>query len=112
MPSPDQHSPYSPHTVTGTRAKAGRPRKKARRSKTRNRAQPADVASRPPPTHLTMVELAARLRRERKTVERHYQAWGLRPLRLGGRLLFPISQVLEFEERAMRGEFVGTGTAP
>jgi hypothetical protein len=53
-----------------------------------------------------MVELAARWKRTRKTIERHYQEWGLRPLRFGGRLLFPISQVLEVEERAMRGELV------
>ena len=56
--------------------------------------------------HLTMDELARRWRRQRKTVERHYARWGLRPLRFGGRLLFPISQVLEVEQRAMRGEFV------
>jgi len=56
--------------------------------------------------HLTMDELAHRWRRKRKTVERHYARWGLRPLRFGGRLLFPISQVLEVEQRAMHGEFV------
>jgi hypothetical protein len=55
-------------------------------------------------THLTMDELARRWRRKRKTVERHYQRWGLRPLRLGGRLLFPHEQVLEVERRAIRGE--------
>jgi hypothetical protein len=53
-----------------------------------------------------MDELAARWRRKRKTIERHYSEWGLRPLRLGGRLLFPLSQVLEVEQRAMRGELV------
>src|SRR5262249_17425524 len=58
------------------------------------------------PAHLTMDELAQRWRRTRKTIERHYQRWGLVPLRFGGRLLFPIQQVLEAEERAMRGEFV------
>jgi hypothetical protein len=58
------------------------------------------------PAHLTMDELAQRWRRKRKTVERHYARWGLRPLRFGGRLLFPISQVLEVEQRAMHGEFV------
>jgi len=51
-----------------------------------------------------MTELAARWRRERKTIERHYQAWGLRPLRFGGHLLFPLTQVLEVEQRAMSGE--------
>lgn len=57
-------------------------------------------------THLTMEELACRWRRKRKTIERHYAKWGLRPLRFGGRLLFPISQILEVEHRAMHGEFV------
>ena len=57
-------------------------------------------------THLTMDELARRWRRKRKTVERHYARWGLRPLRLGGRLLFPIVQVLEVERRAIQGELV------
>ena len=56
------------------------------------------------PTHLTMDELARRWRRTRKTIERHYARWGLRPLRLGGRLLFPLPQVIEVEQRAMRGE--------
>ena len=57
-------------------------------------------------THLTMDELARRWRRKRKTIERHYAKWGLRPLRFGGRLLFPIEQILEVEQRAMRGELV------
>ena len=56
--------------------------------------------------HLTMDELARRWRRKRKTIERHYSQWGLRPLRLGGRLLFPMSQVTEVEQRAIRGELV------
>jgi hypothetical protein len=60
----------------------------------------------PSSPHLTMDELARRWRRKRKTIERHYAKWGLRPLRFGGRLLFPISQILEVEQRAMRGEFV------
>lgn len=58
--------------------------------------------------HLTMRELAARWQRTPKTIERHYQEWGLRPLRFGGRLLFPFAQVLEAEERAMRGELVAS----
>ena len=57
-------------------------------------------------THLTMDELARRWRRKRKTVERHYARWGLRPLRFGGRLLFPMPQILEVEQRASRGELV------
>jgi hypothetical protein len=51
-----------------------------------------------------MEELATRWRRQRKTVERHYARWGLRPLRFGGRLLFPMQQVLEVERRAMTGD--------
>jgi hypothetical protein len=63
--------------------------------------------ARAPPVHLTMTELAARWHRKRKTIERQYTKLGLRPLRLfGGRLLFPIEQVLEVERRAMNGEFV------
>jgi hypothetical protein len=53
-----------------------------------------------------MDELARRWRRTRKTVERHYSKWGLRPLRFGGRLLFPINQIIDAEARAMRGELV------
>jgi hypothetical protein len=62
--------------------------------------------ARAPPVHLTMTELALRWKRKRKTIERRYTEWGLRPLRFGGRLLFPIAQVLEAERRAMEGEFV------
>jgi hypothetical protein len=58
----------------------------------------------PTQTHLTTDELAERLRRTRKTVERNYAKWGLRPLRLGGGLIFPITQVVEMEDRAVRGE--------
>jgi len=65
-----------------------------------------NAPSRGEPAHLTMEELARRWRRKRKTIERHYAKWGLRPLRFGGRLLFPISQILEVEHRAMHGEFV------
>jgi hypothetical protein len=65
-------------------------------------------AARAPPAHLTMSELAARWRRTRKTIERRYAEWGLRPLRFGGRLLFPFDQVLDVERRAMEGEFVST----
>jgi len=53
--------------------------------------------------------MATRWHRTPKTIERHYAAWGLRPLRFGGRLLFPFSQVLEVEQRAMNGELVAEG---
>jgi len=60
-----------------------------------------------PPAFLTTKELAERWRRTRKTVERHYAEWGLTPARLGGGpLLFAFTQILEVEERAMRGELV------
>jgi hypothetical protein len=68
--------------------------------------------SRGEPAHLTMTELAARWRRKRKTIERHYTRWGLRPLRFGGRLLFPLDQVHEVEARAMRGELVQSDRIP
>ena len=58
----------------------------------------------PDPVHLTIKELADRWRRTPKTIERHYQEWGLIPLRFGGRLIFPIEHVLEAERRAMVGE--------
>jgi hypothetical protein len=64
--------------------------------------------ARAPPVHLTMTELAQRWKRTRKTIERRYSEWGLRPLRFGGRLLFPLQQVLDCEQRAMEGEFVNT----
>ena len=67
---------------------------------------PPDGSSRPTggePPHLTMTELAERWRRTRKTVEKNYKKWGLRPLRFGGgKLLFPMREVLAAEVRAMR----------
>jgi hypothetical protein len=54
------------------------------------------------PELLTTEELAERWRRSAQTVKRRYAAWGLHPLRLGGGFLFPIHQILQAEERAMR----------
>jgi hypothetical protein len=59
--------------------------------------------------HLTRAQLAERLHLDAVTVTRRWRAWGLRPIRLSGRLLFPEAQVRELESRAMRGEFVGQG---
>ena len=53
---------------------------------------------------LTRQELAARLHVTATTVTRKYRKWGLRPLRLGGRLLFSIDHITDLEARAMRGE--------
>jgi len=49
--------------------------------------------------HLTMIELAARWRCTVFTLSGKYRSLGLRPFRLGKRLLFPLEQVLEVERR-------------
>ena len=50
--------------------------------------------------HLTIPEVAARFRCSRISVVRNWRdRWKLRPLRVGNRLLFPISQIEEFERR-------------
>jgi hypothetical protein len=54
--------------------------------------------------HLTRDELAERFDVNGTTITRNYRKWGLRPIRLAGRLLFPFDQVIELERRAMRGE--------
>jgi hypothetical protein len=51
--------------------------------------------------HLTTQELAARWRCTVFTLSNNYQKWGLRPARIGKRLLFPIDQVEAVEERSM-----------
>jgi hypothetical protein len=58
-----------------------------------------------PNRHHTRAELAERLRLDPVTVTRNWRAWGLRPIRLGGRLLFPDEQIVDLERRAMAGEF-------
>jgi hypothetical protein len=54
-----------------------------------------------PYPHLTTEELAARWRVNRFTVSHNYAKYGLRPLRVGKRLLFPIAQIEEVEQRAI-----------
>jgi hypothetical protein len=54
---------------------------------------------------LTRDELAARWRVKKQFVTRHFAKLGLRPVRVGKRVLFPISQVAE-AERLMGGEVV------
>jgi hypothetical protein len=54
--------------------------------------------------HLTTNELARRWRCTKRTVRRRARSWGLRPLLIAGRLLFPTDQVSDAERRAMKGE--------
>ena len=58
------------------------------------------------PPHLSRTELAERLHLDPVTITRCWRKWGLKPIRLSGRLLFPDDQVRELERRAMSGEFV------
>ena len=48
---------------------------------------------------LTRDEIAQRLHVTAVTVTRSYQKWGLRPVRIGGRILFPSTQIVELERR-------------
>ncbi len=50
-------------------------------------------------TLLTRDELAERLHVTSVTVTRRYRRWGLRPLRIAGRVLFPSNQIEAFEKR-------------
>ena len=54
--------------------------------------------------HLTTEELAARWRCTIFTISAKYRSLGLRPIRIGKRLLFPLAQVEEAERRSMGGE--------
>lgn len=67
---------------------------------------PARQGGRP---HLTRSELAHRLDLTGVTVSRNYARWGLRPIRLAGRLLFPVEQVEALERRAMDGDLTRNG---
>src|SRR5262245_48891755 len=63
------------------------------------------AAARAPPQHsfphLTSQELAARWRCTPFTISSNYRKWGLRPARIGKRLLFPIDQVEAVERLSM-----------
>ena len=59
---------------------------------------PARQGGRP---HLTRDELAARWDLTPVTITRNYQRLGLKPIRVCGRLLFPMPQVEALERRAM-----------
>ena len=52
---------------------------------------------------LTREDVAARLHVTPTTVTRSYAKWGLRPVRIGGRVLFPSTQILELERRLIEG---------
>jgi len=54
---------------------------------------------------LTRDELAARWHVQPLHVTRNYRRLGLRPVRVGKRVLFPASQILEAERRASTREF-------
>jgi hypothetical protein len=51
---------------------------------------------------LTFDNVAERLHCARKTVKQSYRRWGLRPVRIAGKVLFPSTQLLELEERLIR----------
>jgi hypothetical protein len=50
---------------------------------------------------LTRGEVADRLRTTPITVTRKYKKWGLKPARLGGRVLLSTDQILALEKRLM-----------
>ena len=54
--------------------------------------------------HLTRDELATRWNLTPVTITRNYQKLGLRPIRLCGRLLFPMPQVEAIERQTMLKE--------
>jgi hypothetical protein len=47
-------------------------------------------------------DLAQRWGVARKTVKTSWRRWGLRPVRIAKRVLFPVSQVLEMEHRSIK----------
>ncbi len=70
---------------------------------------PARERKRGPPSAFTYQlvtrdELAERLHVTPTTITRCYARWGLRPVRIAGRILFPVDQIIELERRAMNGE--------
>jgi hypothetical protein len=76
-----------------------------------NKPTPVGNASAPirgPPQHgyphLTCRELAGRWRVTTYTLSANYRKWGLNPIRIGKRLLFPIDQIEAAERRTMNSE--------
>ena len=54
--------------------------------------------------HLTTLELAARWRTTIFTVSKMHKNWGLSPIKIGRRKLYPIEQVEAVERKSMAGE--------
>lgn len=51
---------------------------------------------------LTRDQVAQRLHVTPVTITRSYARWGLRPVRIGGRILFPSTQLVELERRLIK----------
>jgi hypothetical protein len=107
-----EHSP-SDDTVVGNDAPAADARTRAAKMKAERDAANAarcaritsvtrDAAQYQYP-HLTREELAARWRVQPLWVTQNYQRIGLRPLKVGKRLLFSLDQVEAHERRAFGG---------
>ena len=62
---------------------------------------PSDTDAQHTYPHLTTEELAARWRLNRFTISHNYSKYGLRPMRIGKRLLFPIEQIEDVERRSI-----------
>lgn len=54
---------------------------------------------------LTFDDVADRLHCARKTVKKNYTRWGLRPVRIAGKVLFPAPQLAALER-----QLIDTGT--
>lgn len=54
-----------------------------------------------PPPHLTTVELSNRWRITVYTLSKMYRGLGLRPIKIGRRLLFPLDQIEAVERHSM-----------
>ena len=48
---------------------------------------------------LTFDDLSERLHCSRKTVKKNYTKWGLRPVRIAGKVLFPSTQLAALERK-------------
>jgi hypothetical protein len=57
---------------------------------------------------LTAQQVAERFKCTAKTVKRNYKRWGLRPIMITGRQLFPLDQIEDLERRAIEGKITST----
>jgi hypothetical protein len=73
-----------------------------RQARTRLAASGA-LSSHPHP-HLTRAELAERWRVDAQCITRNWRKLGLRPIKVVGKLLFPLDQIEAVERRRMHGE--------